>query len=187
MAVQTTRIRNRAKNPSVANGPVWPKMRDLVEFSFAEGLAQQFAYILKTDGKVLEAAMASLTELARSYLTWKKAPISSREIVRSELLQIAQLETEDRLQAPQLRTWIFDNASPQTCASFALKKDGARRSSRIRPTSTEPTSAILREQRATRRLRLSIGLRLPLVCRPGNWSTRFAGLWTIAWIAQRSN
>jgi hypothetical protein len=98
MAVQTIRIRNRAENPSVAKVAVQPAMRDLVEFSFGEGLSQQFAHILKTDREASEIAMADLTELARSYLTWKETPISSREIVRGELHQIAHLETVDQLQ-----------------------------------------------------------------------------------------
>lgn len=74
MAVQTIRIRIRARNASVAKGPVAPKMRDLVEFSFAEGLAQQFAHFLKADSEATEAAQAELTEVARSYLTWKETP-----------------------------------------------------------------------------------------------------------------
>jgi len=78
-------------------------MRDLVEFKFAEGLEQQFAHILKIGSQASEAAMDDFTELARSYLTWKETPASSREIVRGELHQIALLETEDELHALLLK------------------------------------------------------------------------------------
>lgn len=99
MVVQTSRIRNRARNPAVARKSDPPKMRDLVEFKFSEGLEQQFAHILKIGSQAAEAAMTDLTELARSYLTWKETPVSSREIVRGELHEIAHLETVDELQA----------------------------------------------------------------------------------------
>jgi len=99
MTVQTSRIRNRARNPAAARRSVSPKMRDLVEFKFSEGLEQQFAHILKISSQASEAAMDDLTEIARSYLTWKATPVSSREIVRSELHHIAQLRSVDELQA----------------------------------------------------------------------------------------
>lgn len=83
------RIRKRFAKRSIATQSEADVWSEIIDYKFADGIPEQFAFYLEVGDEKAKSAILELSELAAEYLRWIKVPQSSREIVKQQLLTLA--------------------------------------------------------------------------------------------------